>query len=136
MRRYYLLRLALSYRRATIGAPGVMVASGRPPLPSPPATPSTRSMMLARLNQNLLNNLFASACVSLCPIISFAIFHFLGGSWPSVNLIQSIERSPHSGINERWGRLDDDEDLVVVAVAKPVELHQPCRVYELSVAFQ
>ena len=30
---------------------------------------------------------------------------------------------PHPGMNERSSRLDDDRDLIVVAVAEPVEWH-------------
>jgi hypothetical protein len=33
--------------------------------------------------------------------------------------IQSIKRSP--GVNERWGRFDDDGDLIVVAIDEPVD---------------
>jgi len=35
--------------------------------------------------------------------------------------IQSIKRSPYPGMNEGMGRFDDDGDLIVVAVAQPVE---------------
>jgi hypothetical protein len=35
--------------------------------------------------------------------------------------IQSIRRSTHLGMNERSSRLDDDGDLIAVAVAEPIE---------------
>ena len=38
-----------------------------------------------RAHPNLANNLFASCCDSRRPTISFAIFHLLASSWPSVN---------------------------------------------------
>jgi hypothetical protein len=40
-------------------------------------------------------------------------------------LIQPIERSTHSGMDQGSTGLDDDGDVIVVAVAEPVERHGP-----------
>ena len=39
-----------------------------------------------------------------------------------------------AGMNKRWGRLDNDRSLIVVAIAQPVEGHPPYRSYGPSVA--
>ena len=36
---------------------------------------------------------------------------------------QLSKRSPHPGMNERCARLDDNRDLIVVAIAEPIEGH-------------
>jgi hypothetical protein len=70
------------------------------------------------------NNL-ASSCDNRRPIIAFGTCFsvFLSSSWPSVNapFIQPSKAGPHPGMNKGWGWLDDDRDLIVVAVAEPVE---------------
>jgi hypothetical protein len=37
--------------------------------------------------------------------------------------VQSIKTCSHAGMNEGWGRLDDNRDLIVVLVTEPVEGH-------------
>jgi hypothetical protein len=75
---------------------------------------------------NLANNLFASACDNLRPIIAFGTRILRSSSWPSVKLalIQVGKGSTHTSMNERSPRLNDDGNLIVVAVTEPVEGHQ------------
>jgi len=37
--------------------------------------------------------------------------------------VQSIERSPHTSMNERRRRLDNDAGLIGVAVTEPIKVH-------------
>ena len=66
---------------------------------------------------NLANNLFASACDNLCPIIKLMAFG--KGAF-----VQSGEGSPHPGMYGRSTGLDDDGNLIVMALTQPVEGHR------------
>jgi hypothetical protein len=79
------------------------------------------------LYSSLANNLFASSLRQSAS--DHLLGYLLGGlaiklvAFGKSALIQSVEGRTHASMNERSSGFDDDEGLIVVAVAEPVEGH-------------
>ena len=75
---------------------------------------------------NLASNAFASSCDSRRPdhLLRHLPFCREFVALRKVALIRVSDSSVHPSLNEGCGRFDDDRNLVVVAIAEPIERHR------------